>query len=382
MWQVILWSFRVLISGVWPARDWNREPFDGWRWERRGQPIAGGLRFAIFQIAADLDYLCNYLALQHFNHGTNPCFRCGANRSDIPFTDLRPTAGWRSCLVDSGTWFFRQKHAVFEDKAIGLNLFHVQLDLLHILDLGVAQHLAGSILYLLVFDCGFEGSFEDKASVVWTALCKAYVQLGTLAGERYPEVLFSRMFDKCGHTARPKQYPQLFSKAAVARHSIPALRLMVRDLVDWAPNSLMNNESITTFGHVNNALDSLSNFYDCLFQHELWLPETAGQELRGYLRSVGLHHQALTHHFMTKGRQLFFLTEKAHYLQHVGEDCYDFRMNPRYGWTYSDEDWMGRIAGIAKACTRARGPLRLAEPVFERWRNRMYIAWTRRARGS
>ena len=27
VWMIILWCFRVLLSGVWPARDWNREPF-------------------------------------------------------------------------------------------------------------------------------------------------------------------------------------------------------------------------------------------------------------------------------------------------------------------------------------------------------------------
>ena len=335
-----------------------------------------------FQVAADLDYLCNNLGLQHFNHGVNPCFRCWGNRSTMPVTDLRGTAMWRTSLVDILNWFFVEKHALFKDSGVGLNVFHVALDILHILDLRVAQHLAGSALYLFMFDCGLQGPFEEKAGIVWNALCQAYTKLGTPAGEQYSEGCFSKMVDKCGKSMKPRVYAQLFSKAAVARHMIPALRLMVRDCVDWAPDSMSDIESITVFGWLASSLDNLSKFYDCLFNHGLWLPEAAGAELQGYLREVGKHHQALTHYFMTKGRQLFHLTEKAHYLQHVGDDCKHLKLNPRFLWTYSDEDWMGRIAGIAKASTRGRGPLRLGVPVFERWRNRMFIAWSRAARAA
>ena len=49
-------------------------------------------------------------------------------------------------MVDLVTWLFREKHAIFADTGIGLNLFHILIDSLHILDLGVAQHLGGSIL--------------------------------------------------------------------------------------------------------------------------------------------------------------------------------------------------------------------------------------------
>eukprot|EP00974_Lingulodinium_polyedra_P094762 9184785-Lingulodinium_polyedra.AAC.1 len=89
VWAIIQWCFRVLLSGRWPAVDWERKPFTGWRWERRGQSLAGNYRFAVFEIACDLDYACNYLSLQHFGHGTHPCFRCRGNRTTLPISDLR-----------------------------------------------------------------------------------------------------------------------------------------------------------------------------------------------------------------------------------------------------------------------------------------------------
>eukprot|EP00974_Lingulodinium_polyedra_P009032 863696-Lingulodinium_polyedra.AAC.1 len=62
---------------------------------------------------------------------------------------------------------------------------------------------------------------------------------------------------------------------------------------------------------------------------------------------------------MERGRQLFYFTEKAHYAQHIALDCLVFKFNPRFGWAYPDEDYMGRMAQVAKACLRGRGPLRL-----------------------
>lgn len=379
VWVIIEWMFLVLLSGVWPARNWKREPFEGWRGEKAGEPLAGGLLFVLFQIAADLDYFCNYLQLQHFNSAVNPCFRCYGNRTDIPISDLRESARWRQHLVDLVAWFLTEKHRLFSNPRLGVNLFHVMLDILHMMDLGEDQPIGASVLYLFVFDTGLAGTFENKATVVFQNLVKAYNVLGTPAGERFSESLFSRMFERCGRTGRPKEYPRLFCKGAVARHAIPALRLMARDLIDWAPDSMLSSEDIWVFGHVLALLTNLSNFYDCLFLHGLWLPDAAAEEARQYLLEVGLHHQTLTTHFMMKGRQLFHLTEKAHYVQHLGDDCRNFKMNPRYGWCYGDEDLMGRIAQMARACTKGRGPIRLGVALFQRWRNRMYITWKKRS---
>ena len=77
---------------------------------------------------------------------------------------------------------------------------------------------------------------------------------------------------------------------------------------------------------------------------------------------------------------LFHMTEKAHYVQHVGLDILKLLYNPRFGWTYCDEDFMGKIAQIAKSSTRARGPLKIGHSLMFRWRNRLCVRWLRRQR--
>ena len=132
------------------------------------------------------------------------------------------------------------------------------------------------------------------------------------------------------------------------------------------------------FGHVKALLENLTSFYDCLFAHGMFLPRDVADEAATYLENAGDRHQSLTLFFMNQGPFLFGLTEKAHFTQHLAIDVRDTRFNPRFAWTYSDEDWMGRIASIGKACTRGRGPIRVGAPIVERWRNRMHVAWKMR----
>ena len=122
--------------------------------------------------------------------------------------------------------------------------------------------------------------------------------------------------------------------------------------------------------------------------HGRWLTAEAAQEMHDALLAVGVFHAALNHAFNSSAlpqqqrRQLFHLTEKAHYIQHIALDVLSLRSNPRFGWTYGDEDYMGKIAQIGRASTRARGPLRLGAALIFRWRNRMFLRWRRRARAA
>ena len=206
----------------------------------------------------------------------------------------------------------------------------------------------------------------------------AFDQLGTNSGERFTEDNFAKVFENCGHSFKPGVYPELFCKAAVARHCIPALRIAVQDMVDWAPDSLQCSDDIMLFSQ----LTALENFYACLFSQGLWLSPEAGAEAASLLQTAGLHHQLLTDMFMRRGQKLFLVTEKTHYVQHIAQDCIDLKLNPRFGWTYSDEDWMGRIAQVAKTCIRGRGPVKVSAPAIERWRTRMHTAWIRRRAGA
>ena len=158
-----------------------------------------------------------------------PCFVCRCNRSDIPWTVLTPEAIWRQCLETLIGWVQGRRHILFKTPAVGLNLFHVCLDILHILDLGVCQHICGSVLFLMVWDTALQGDLEQRMLTVWHRLLDAYDNVGTVAGERLAHASLWNIFAK-SKTRLPTGFVSLHSKAAVCRHTVPALDYMMRHL--------------------------------------------------------------------------------------------------------------------------------------------------------
>ena len=334
-WKVILWSFKALLRGKWPRTDWNGKPVTGLYAEKAGEDLCGGYVFVLFQLVADLDYLCNYLGLPHFNNKLNPCMKCKCNRTNIPVLDLRPTAGWRSRMVSQVDWFLAQKHILFRDTAVGLTLWHILLDVMHCLDLGVVLQVAASVLYMLVFDGPFPGNVDAKIQAVWDEMTLAYNGLGTPAGERLDHATLLDIFDG-SRSWHPTRYPVLHSKAAVARHSILALNVLLQK----------NTDGMDGFVHVRELVGNLSSFYDVMAYYDMWLSNDAAQEMHDYLLEAGVHHQYLCHVNKEQGRKLFHMTEKSHYVQHIALDILSTRFNPRFAWVYADEDYMGRIAQL------------------------------------
>ncbi len=58
-----------------------------------------------------------------------------------------------------------------------------------------------------------------------------------------------------------------------------------------------------------------------------------------------------------RGLMYYNLTPKLHFFIHVAEQC--ALSNAAYSWTYADEDYMGRITKLARACAAGAGPFRL-----------------------
>ena len=151
VWKVLLWSFESLLRGTWPDKDpWNN-PWDEtqqWRRDKANARIMGRYFAALAQAGADLDYCCNVWKLRHFNVGPC-CFLCGADHESRPWNDFRPGSEWMSTSMTLLEWYNDlPDHPLWT--AYGFTVFSVCLDIMHILDLGVAQHLCGSVLTHLV----------------------------------------------------------------------------------------------------------------------------------------------------------------------------------------------------------------------------------------
>eukprot|EP00969_Alexandrium_andersonii_P033443 1460148-Alexandrium_andersonii.AAC.1 len=71
----------------------------------------------------------------------------------------------------------------------------------------------------------------------------------------------------------------------------------------------------------------------------MWLPEHVAEEAAAALMVAAVHHQTLCHRCVTSNRQLWYVTEKLHMVQHLAGDIRESKCNARFAWANSDEDY-------------------------------------------
>ena len=137
------------------------------------------------------------------------------------------------------------------------------------------------------------------------------------------------------------------------------------------------------FQHVVAALEYLSAFYDTVLTHGCFLPAADGRRAKTGLERYLVHYQYLTNLFLNSDprRRLFYITEKRnHYPWHIAQACEYY--NPKQGWTYQDEDFMGKMSQLAASVVRGLGPCRLGPALMWKYRNRVHIRYNRRRRAA
>ena len=154
IWKVAKWDIEALFDGKHPDRDWENKPWPQGSLEAAmaSRELANGFCAVPWVLKGDLDHFHKCLKLEAPTSLT-PCPWCRANRSNCPWTDFTAQAAWKSCLwLDDAQWrnAHPRRHPVFNVLCIGIHNLHV--DVLHTLGLGVAQHLLGGVMGILVHE--------------------------------------------------------------------------------------------------------------------------------------------------------------------------------------------------------------------------------------
>ena len=122
-----LCHFRVLLSGVWPAKGWKQKPVDGSVGHAEGRFWHG--RSGVSSLRSRQTQTTSAIIWAQ---------PCRENRSTSPITDLRATAGWRASLVDSAERCLSEKHDLFN------NVDRLSCATRHTAYGGVCQHFGGN----------------------------------------------------------------------------------------------------------------------------------------------------------------------------------------------------------------------------------------------
>ena len=360
MWKVYHWDIVTLWSGNHPLADHTGAPWPEDTAEARlaGTPLAGGFFGVPWVFKADLDYFAKTLHLEHYGSHT-PCALCRADRDQRPWTDFRPDSAWKDTLWDDTAWRVHhpEPHRLFRTLACGIHT--VQVDTLHCLSLGVAQHIGGNVLRQLVYTVLNTGSLQERLQTVWHWVQRYYRE------QRVPTQVSKLTLAMFLHKGSPHQhYPELKTKAKETEYLVCALAWVWAQLATGPHHNAL----------VTALLQAAVRVYEACREPGLFLH---GQTLARLHRDIDLllgTYTALGNAAANTGQRLWNVTPKFHYLWHWGQQAQ--WLHPRATATYMDEDFVGRIAHTAKACTGGVSIARLGNIVLAKYRRGLFLRWT------
>ena len=133
-------------------------------------------------------------------------------------------------------------------------------------------------------------------------------------------------------------WPTLKSKAANARHLAPyALELVLK----YGTGSTEDNKILAV-------AQLLVRFYELLNENSMYLNEAAKTELARLGRRLCIIYSDLAADALVRGDKLWKVNPKLHIFNHLCEwQVPTWGINPRFFWTYADEDLVGHMIEIA-----------------------------------
>ena len=101
----------------------------------------------------------------------------------------------------------------------------------------------------------------------------------------------------------------------------------------------------------------MHRFYELVDSQGASMSDDAVAELEGIGRSFMGTYSALAQEAIEQGAQRWKMTPKFHLWQHLAEWVPRAWGNPRFFWTYADEDMIGSMIEIGQSCHPATLPL-------------------------
>jgi hypothetical protein len=226
-------------------------------------------------------------------------------------------------------------------------------DLFHCSPGGSCRYLLGGTYESLTRPVGvLPGETVDaRVEYLGRLLRMAYDDLETVGSERL-NVPFRR---KLWLTDR---FPEFHAKFGIVKHLIFATRIVLEDL------GAETDEAIFRL----TAVRSTARMLEIVDESPMFMEETALRDLQEETEKAMAATVWLGNATRARGEYLFNITMKLHWYFHIVEDARKTKINPKYFSTPLDEDFVGRIAAVVRACARKNGPSRAAPQIL-----RMYL---------
>ena len=329
----------------------------------------------VIQAVADTDYSANHLGLKHLrNRNPCDCDWCQADDVDgspLKYSNFREGALWQVSVFTMEQWKNNvTPHPLWEAHVlIGITIFCICLDILHVMDLGINMYFLGSVVWTLVHDSNLPGPFEARAEHVWNLFHQAQLSCGV---PRQSLLAREDWFNTFGRQTgpNPTDFPELSAKAAKMHHAVRPMLLVCQQV--QAAQGLDRDED----NHRATALQSLTEFYKVLREAGHTLNDAQLVRAIDAADKFLLHQNALSMIYWRRKRKLFNITFKSHLFWHLSRMCRWF--NPQHGWAFRDESFVGRVAKVMTSVVKGGGAMQLGTTLAAKWRHLQWFRMRRR----
>ena len=359
MWKFIVHSLRACYYGKWPEQDPLGKDFPArsMNHKHRGHEIMGGYVLVPWIIKGDMDFQINHFEIPGHWNNPHPCPACPCNKvqgSPMAWNNFDPEAEWKTKGFDSLEAFcehcnmlgkpIHQLFHTLEQGGLGMHPKSLYMDCLHVVDLGIAMHVCGNVLFLLCYDDMLPHTAAANMDYLWKEIDKLYHEFDVTS--QFPHLGLANF---CNPVSPHADFPKLKGKGAQIRHLVPLLAVIWKE--HMRDGNRQRHDRL-----VEKVLDSLDCFYNLLDYtngkgiYPFRSPEHIAKHMLKHA-DIFLHCYMVLADQSLKCRPAKFqwnLALKHHYFWHLAQSAMD--LNPRMAWCYANEDFVGKIAIIGMSC--------------------------------
>ena len=299
------------------------------------------MRGALIQCRGDWAFYGEVFAFPKHNEAINMCWMCAASTTipELRYTDASAAARWRATIRTHES-YLAELRAVAKpiptllDKVIGFRLEHVMVDVLHIVDLGVAAHIIGNSC-LEIMQLGQWGSAQsEQLEALSSDIASWYKKTKSSKKSRLQGKL---TIDRLRSS---QSWPKLKAKAAATRH-LAAYAATLCQQYDDGSRHARNRRAVA---------ELLARFYEIIGGEGMSLTTEAKRALPELGRRLCVLYNALSFEAAEQNVRKWKMVPKFHLFLHLCEIQALRFGNPRFYWAYADEDMVGHMTEIGKSC--------------------------------
>ena len=334
--KVLSWSFNAILSGKFPRESWDGKALPG-----GDGLLAKGWRGALCQVRGDWAFYCEIFRFPQWNAAERMCWLCKASSTDpsLAWVKYGPDAKWRETRWSHESYmrFLRGAGIAIPALlafAIGFRLECIMIDVLHTVDQGVASHIVGNVLWYFAVVRKMWGGTTQQQQIehMFKHMQKWYK--GSQADSKVKgKVTVERVRTK-------GNWPKLKAKAAATRQLAAYVLLLAQTFGDGSRKEMQ----------ILGLCQLLVDFYRILESSSQFLSAEARDQLPKIGRRLVGIYTALATSAKEAGVKMWKLNPKLHLFLHLCEWQAVSHGNPRYYWTYADEDLAGKMAEVAASC--------------------------------